>query len=330
MFRFAYPGAFILLIPPLIILTAQLAKKWPRQQLTLKYSYTEPITRQTKTWRIRLRNLPILFNLTAWILLTIALAQPQSGQSREVIRGQGIDIVLTLDISGSMRALDFAPQNRLQAAKTVINSFINEREFDRIGLVVFAQDAFQQTPLTLDYRALQYGLEILQPATDLGLTDGTAIGMGLVSAAAMLRQSNAASRIIVLLTDGVNNAGGLSPLAAAEILAATGIKVYAIGMGKPGLVPMPDDSGSIQMIESAIDESTLQAVAKVTQGLYFRAEDLTTLQGIYDQINRLERSDVERQVITRWQEQAGIFVLGALISLLTEHALRELVFQKIP
>lgn len=186
---------------------------------------------------MRFRRVPDALRLLAWLLLVMALARPQSGQTQEIIRGQGIDIVLALDISGSMAALDFAPQNRLEAAKGVIADFIARREFDRTGLVVFAQDAFQQTPPTLDYPALLRSLDEVQLA-DLGLTDGTAIGLGLAAAGNMLRQSMAASRVIILLTDGANNAGGVGPLTVAEAVAALGTRVYTIGMGKRSLVPM--------------------------------------------------------------------------------------------
>jgi Ca-activated chloride channel homolog len=273
-----------------------------------------------------LRRLPDILRMVAWALLVFALARPQTGRTQEVVRGQGIDIVLVLDISGSMAGLDFAPQNRLEAAKSVITHFISGRDFDRIGLVVFAQDAFQETPPTLDYKALLRSLDEVQLAPELGLPDGTAIGLGIASAGSMLRKSKAASKVIILLTDGANNAGGLGPLTAAQAVAALGMRVYTIGVGKLGLVPMPDG----QMVESNIDEASLKAIADITHGRYYRAQDLTDLQNVYDQIDSLERSDVERQIFVQWQDQSFTVLWGGVIMLLVERLMRITVFRAVP
>jgi Ca-activated chloride channel family protein len=281
-------------------------------------------------WRVRLRRIPDVLRLVAWALLVIALARPQSGRTQEIIRGQGIDITLALDISGSMAALDFDPQNRLQAAKSVIGDFIAGRDFDRIGLVVFARDAFHQSPPTLDYDVLVRLLDEVQLAPDLLLDDGTAIGLGLASAANMLRASTAPSRVIILLTDGANNAGAIDPLTAAQSVSALGMRVYTIGMGKTGLVPIVDDLGNSRLMRSDLDEDTLRDIAAMTNGAYFRAVDLVDLQRIYDQIDVLERSEVERQSFVRWQEQGfGWLVMGFLL-LVIERLLRHTVFQTIP
>ncbi|HEX2909027.1 MAG TPA: VWA domain-containing protein [Phototrophicaceae bacterium] len=329
-FRFAHPAALLLLLIPLAVLLRMVIRRWRPVFPVLRYSDTRLLADLPVSVRVRFRHLPDSLRLLAWMLLVVALARPQSGNSQELIRGQGIDIVLALDISGSMAALDFAPQNRLAAAQAVISDFIAGREFDQIGLVVFAQDAFQQTPPTLDYRVLQASLAEVQLAPDFGLTDGTAIGLGIAAAGNMLRQSAAASRVIILLTDGANNAGGMGPLTAAQAVAALGIRVYTIGMGKTGQVPFPDAAGNTQLIESDLDELTLQAIAAATGGLYFRAEDLSSLQRIYDQINALERSDVTRQVLVNWQEQAGALLWGVLVLLLGERLLRQTVFQVLP
>lgn len=329
-FRFAHPAALALLIVPLVFILLWMVGHWREAIPVIRYSDVRLTDNLPVSWRVRLRRLPDILRLLAWLLLVLALARPQSGRTQEIIRGQGIDIVLAVDISGSMTALDFAPQNRLEAAKTVISSFIAGREFDRIGLVVFAQDSFQQMPPTLDYNTLLRSLDEVQLATDLGLADGTAIGLGIASAGNMLRQSTAASKVIVLLTDGANNAGGIGPLTAAAAVTALGIRVYTIGMGKPGLVPMPDDAGGTQMVQSDLDEETLQAIAQTTGGQYFRAENPDSLQRIYDQINALERSDVVRQVYINWQEQAGGLLGIALAALIFERLLRHSVFQTIP
>ncbi len=329
-FRFAHPAALVLLLLPLAAAVLWWMGRWRERPSAMEYSDIRLMSGLPVSWRVRSRRLPDGLRLLAWLLLVLALARPQSGQSQEIIRGQGIDIVLALDISGSMAALDFAPQNRLEAAKAVIADFIAGRDFDRTGLVVFAQDSFQQTPPTLDYPALLRSLDEVELAPELGLTDGTAIGLGLAAAGNMLRQSAAASRVIILLTDGANNAGGIGPLTAAEAVAALGMRVYTVGMGKRGLVPMPDDSGGTTLVESDLDEITLQAIAQTTGGHYFRAEDPDSLQRIYDQINRLERSDVVRQVYVNWQEQAGILLAVALIALVMERFLRQTVLQSIP
>jgi Ca-activated chloride channel family protein len=330
-FRFAYPAVLLLLLAPPVMYLIQRRLRWRVGAAALRYADVRLVEGLPVSWRVRLRWLPDALRLGAWLLLVVALARPQSGRSQEVIRGQGIDIVLALDISGSMAALDFAPQNRLDAAKDVISSFVAGRRFDRIGLVVFAHNAFQQVPPTLDYPTLLRALGSVGLATQLGIGDGTAIGLGLASSANLMRSDNTASKIIILLTDGANNAGGLGPVTAAQMVAALNMRVYTIGMGKTGLVPVPvDDAGNTQMVESDLDEPTLQAVAATTGGRYFRAEDLGDLQRVYDEINRLERSDVQQQIYVRWQELAWPLLWGAAVCLLIERLLRQTVLQTLP
>ncbi len=330
-FRFAHPAAFLLLLIPLAFAIAYYRGRWRPLAMTIRYSDLHLLDGLPLGWRSRFHRIPDILRLLAWLILVIALARPQGGRTQQVIRGQGIDIILALDISGSMAALDFAPQNRLDAAKSVISNFIIDRDFDRIGLVAFARDAFQQTPPTLDYPTLVKSLEALQFATVLKVDDGTAIGLGIASAGNMLRTSTTLSKIIILLTDGANNSGGIGPITAAQAVAAFGIRVYTIGMGKTGLVPVPvDDAGNTQLVESDLDEPTLQTIALSTSGKYFRAQDLVDLQAIYDEIDRLERSDVERQTFVNWQEQAEVFLWGSIILLILERFLRYTVFQTIP
>lgn len=234
---------------------------------------------------------------SALALLIIGLARPQLVEAKEIVKGEGIDIALALDISGSMASLDFQPANRLEAAKRVIADFIDQRTYDRIGLVVFAEEAFNQSPLTTDHAVLDRLLERVELAPDLKIEDGTAIGLGIANAANMIKDSNAKSRVVILLTDGVNNAGQIDPQTAADAAQALGIKVYTIGMGRTGQVPVPvtDVFGGKQIIyqESQIDEASLQAIADKTGALYFRAEDTQGLQQIYARINELEKSQVE-------------------------------------
>lgn len=327
-FRFAHPFALLILVLPVVFFA--LSRRWHITPAVMLYSDVRLFDRLALGWRVRLRRTPDVLRLIAWMFLVIALARPQSGRTQEIIRGQGIDIALALDISGSMAALDFDPQNRLQAAKSVIGDFIAGREFDRIGLVVFARDAFHQSPPTLDYEVLLRLLDEVQLAPDLRLDDGTAIGLGLASAANMLRASTAPSRIIILLTDGANNAGAIDPLTAAQSIVALGMRVYTIGMGETGLVPILDDLGNSRLIESDLDEDTLRGIAQITNGAYFRAVDLGDLQRIYDQIDVLERSEVERQSFVRWQEQGFAWLVAGFVLLVIERLLRHTIFQTIP
>ncbi len=330
-FRFAHPAALMLLAIPLVFFMLYYLRRWQTQPTVMLYSDTRLLEGLAVSWRVRLRYLPDILRLLAWGLLVIGLARPQSGQAQEIIRGQGIDMVLALDISGSMAALDFDPQSRLEAAKAVISDFVSGREFDRIGLVVFARDAFHHAPPTLDYNILLQLLDEVRLAPDLGLEDGTAIGMGLMSSANMLRSSNAPTRLVILLTDGANNSGGVDPITAAQDLNLLGLRIYTVGMGKTGLVPVPiDNAGNTRVIESDLDEETLQRIADIADGRYFRAVDLTDLRQIYDQIDVLERSDIERQVMVRWQEQAAQWLGASLLLLLVERVLRHTLFQSIP
>jgi Ca-activated chloride channel family protein len=267
-------------------------------------------------------------------LIIVGLARPQTGQAKEIITGEGVDIALALDISGSMASLDFEPQNRLEAAKEVISDFVQERPYDQVGLVVFASDAFSQSPPTMDHNVLQRLLERTTLATDLGIDDGTAIGMGLANAGNMLKDSDASSKVVILLTDGVNNAGQIDPLTAAEAANSLGIKVYTIGMGRPGQVPVPTVNifGRERIVyqESILDEVTLQEIAATTGGRYFRAEDTEGLKQIYNEINDMEKSQIEMHSYTRYRELAPWLLVPALALLVGEMVLRRTVFRKLP
>lgn len=320
-FRFAHPVALLIVLSPVILALILRYTGWRPEPPVMRYSDTRLVEGLASGWRVRFRRAPDVLRLVAWALLVVALARPQSGRSQEVIRGQGVDIVLALDISGSMDSLDFAPQNRLEAAKSVISDFIAGRVFDRIGLVVFAEDAFHQTPPTLDYNALLRALAEVRLASELGMGRQTAIGLGLASAANMLRTSTAASKVIILLTDGANTTGAIDPITAAEAVAALGIRVYTIGVGRADFAA---ESGE------GLDEETLQTIANIANGRYFPAEGLADLQQVYDQIDTLERSDVERQIFIQWQEQAGMLLIGAFVCLVSERLLRHTIFQAVP
>jgi Ca-activated chloride channel family protein len=331
MFRFAHP-LLLLAIPLLLVLLFVRHRR--SRPATLQYSDLRLLHGLPESRRLRLRWLPAALRLGALVLLVLAIARPQSGRALEIIRGKGIDIVMAIDISGSMAALDFEPQNRLGAAKQVIDEFIAQRRYDRIGLVVFAREAFSQSPPTYDYDVLRRLLAELDLAPALGLEDGTAIGLGIAQAASMLQDRAAQSRVIILLTDGVNNAGQIDPLTAAQAAAALDIKVYTVGAARPGQVPIPVDDpffgSTTRMVESEIDEQILQEIAATTSGLYFRAKDTAGLQQIYEQINQLEKSEVEVQRFVRYRELAAWLLVPALALILLELLLRNTLFRTLP
>jgi Ca-activated chloride channel family protein len=283
-----------------------------------------------KTARYWLRHAPFVLVCAATTLMIIALARPQTSESGSSSTTRGIDIVLALDISGSMLARDFSP-DRIAAAKEVAAGFINDRQNDRIGLVIFAGESFTQSPLTTDKATLLNLLSRVQ----IGIVeDGTAIGNGLATAVNRLRESGATSKVIILLTDGVNNAGQIAPVTAAEIAQSLGIKVYTVGVGTRGNAPYParDAWGNTVMVSMPveIDEQILTDIAAATGGQYFRATDRGSLQAIYDQINTLETSTIETNNFTRHNELFGMFTLWAFLLLVAEFLLRTLYLRQIP
>lgn len=332
-FQFAAPWLFTLLaIVPLLAW-------WQRPQrggqpASLRFSSIQTAITTPRSWRVALMPLLTIARLAAIALLIVGLARPQLVQARDIIHGEGVDIALALDISGSMASLDFEPQNRLEAAKEVIARFIGERIYDRIGLVVFASNAFSQSPPTSDHNVLRRLIEETKLATDLGIDDGTAIGMGLANAANMLKDSTVASRVVILLTDGVNNTGEIDPLTAAAAAKTLGLKVYTIGMGRPGPVPVPvsDIFGNktLAMQESTLDEATLLQIADATGGRYYRAEDTKGLRQIYDEINQLEKSQIDVQTYTKVQELANWLFVPGLALLLIELLLRNTYLRTLP
>ena len=310
-FRLAAPW-WLVALPLLAWLALRLRG---RPQPALRHGAAAHLAPTRRGLRARLAGLIPWLRLAALALLLLALARPQTGSSRRSVTGDGVDIALALDISGSMAALDFQPDNRLEAARGVIQAFIEARPFDRLGLVVFASDAFKQAPLTVDHAVLQRQLEQVRLASELNLQDGTAIGQGLAAAADLLTRSQAKGRAIILLTDGVNNAGDIDPLTAAEAAQALGIRVYTIGAGKPGRVPFPVPGffgNEVQYIESELDEQLLSDVAERTGGRYFRAQDAEGLARIYGEIDRLEKSRYEVTRVDRYTERFNWFLLPGL------------------
>lgn len=297
----------------------------------IQISTVEGVARAPKSVRYYLRHLPFALRAAAFGLLVVALARPQQIEQNVRTSSEGIDIMLAIDVSASMLARDFEP-DRITAAKEVAGSFISDRYGDRIGLVAFAAEAFTQSPLTTDQSTLQTLLAQIRS----GLIDdsGTAIGNGLATAINRLRESDAKSKVVILLTDGVNNRGEITPITAAEIAKAQNIRVYTIGVGTEGTAPYPavDMFGNITFVKQKveIDEKTLTAMAEMTGGRYFRATDNAKLKAIYDEINQLEKSKVEVTEHLSYHEQFLAWVLAALGLLLAEFLLANLVLKRIP
>ena len=284
-----------------------------------------------RTLRYWLRHAPFVLRTAAVAALIVALARPQDVEEQSRTNAEGIDIMLSIDISSSMLARDFTP-DRLTAAKEVAGEFIADRYGDRIGLAVFAGESFTQSPLTTDKGSLQTLLARLRSGV---IEDGTAIGNGLATAINRLRESEAKSKVIILLTDGVNNRGQIAPLTVADIAKEQGIKVYTIGVGRNGTAPYPvfDDRGrevyTVDM-KVEIDEKMLREIAEKTGGEYFRATDKTSLARIYEQINSMEKSKIEKVELTHTNEEYLIYVLWAIALLLLEFIVKYIVLKRIP
>ncbi|MBR2866385.1 MAG: VWA domain-containing protein [Alistipes sp.] len=286
--------------------------------------------RAPRTLRYWLRHMPILLRLGALAAIVVALARPVDVHSSSETTTDGIDIVLAMDISGSMLARDFQP-DRLTAAKQLASEFVADRSGDRISVVAFAGEAFTQCPLTSDQASVATMLARLRSGV---VDDGTAIGNGLATAVNRLRESGAKSKVVVLLTDGVNNRGQISPVMAAEIARDLGIKVYTIGVGSRGKAPFPavDMFGntSYVMADVEIDEELLRKIASTTGGEYFRAEDNEALKEIYSRINKLEKSDVQVTSYTTYEELYAWWVVLALLLLAAEFFVERVVLNRIP
>lgn len=297
---------------------------------SIRISSVDGVVGAPKTVRYWLRHVPFGLRVVALGLLIVALARPQGIEENSRTNTEGIDIVLAVDVSGSMLARDFKP-DRITAAKEVAGDFIADRAGDRLGLVVFAGEAFTQSPLTTDQGTLQTLLGRIRSGL---IEDGTAIGNGLATAINRLRESEAKSKVIILLTDGVNNRGEIAPLTAAEIARAQGIRVYTIGVGTQGMAPYPavDMFGQMTFVQQKveIDEKTLREIAGQTGGKYFRATDKAKLKAIYDEINQLEKSKIEVfEHITRHELYLD-WLLAALVLLVVEFLLAHLVLKRIP
>lgn len=327
--RFANPY-FLWLLVVLLPIIAFYIYRTLRGGTAIRISSIEGVRRAPRTWRYWLRHAPFVVRCAAVGLMIVALARPQIIEHKSRTDAEGIDIMLAMDISGSMLARDFEP-DRMVAAKEVAAAFINDRVGDRIGIAAFAGEAFTQSPLTTDKNSLITMLSRLRSGI---IDDGTAIGNGLATAVNRLRESDAKSKVIILLTDGVNNSGVIGPLMAADIAADMGIKVYTVGVGTRGNAPYPvvDMFGNVtyQKMPVEIDEKTLEEIASRTQGRYFRATDKEKLHHIYNEINELEKSKVEITDLTLYHENWLMLLLAALALLAVEFVLSHLLLKRIP
>ncbi len=325
--NFAYPYFFgLLLVLPLLIYWY--LKKYNAGQGAIIVSSVLSF-KGTKSWKNSLRHLPFILRMLTLTGLIVALSRPQIRNDEQLINGEGIDIMLCIDISGSMLAQDFTP-NRIEAAKNVASNFIDNRPTDRIGLVIFSGESFTMCPLTTDHQVLKSQLNNVQSGL---LEDGTAIGSGLATGVDRLRSSPSKSKVIILLTDGENNGGLIDPNTAKEIAKSMGVRVYTVGVGTEGVAPVPVQTANgivMQHEKINIDEKLLTQIANETGGKYYRAKDDSSLKNIYSEIDKLEKSKVEVTVNHRYKEEFLPFALAALTCLLLEWVLRMTVFRKFP
>ena len=325
---FANP-TYLYLLLLLIPLIGWYIYKLSKSQASLQVSSSEAFQQVSSSWKIHLRHLPFVLRVLVIALLILVLARPQSTNSWQNSTTEGIDIMLAMDISTSMLAQDLKP-DRLEAAKDVAASFINGRHNDNIGLVVFAGESFTQCPLTIDHTVLLNLFKDIHPGV---IQDGTAIGLGLANAINRIKDSQAKSKVIILLTDGVNNAGEIAPVTAAEIAKTFGVRVYTMGVGTEGEAPYPIQTAfgiQYQSIKVDIDEETLKNVATITGGQYFRATDNASLKEIYAEIDQMEKTKISVQEFSKKEEEYKRWALIAFALLLVEILLRNTILKNIP
>jgi Ca-activated chloride channel homolog len=327
--EFAHPGYFYLLFL-LIPAMGWYIYRHSRVQAELQIAAIAPLGSLKKSIKVYLRHIPFILRVLVFILLVVILARPQSANHWEDETVEGIDIMLSLDISGSMLAGDFSP-NRIEASKNVASDFVSGRPNDRMGLVLFGGESFTQCPLTTDHAVL---INLLHEVKVGVIEDkSTAIGLGLANAVKRLKDSNAKSRVVILVTDGVNNAGSVDPLTAAEIARTFGIRVYTVGVGTIGTAPYPvmDIFGNIvyQQMEVEIDEAMLKQISSMTNGAYFRATNNQKLKEIYSEIDKLEKSKVDVKQYSRKYEEYRFFAAAAFLLLVLEMLLRVTLLRSI-
>jgi Ca-activated chloride channel family protein len=321
-----YLYLLLLLIPLIGWYIWKLHKTQASLQVSSSQAFHAPGMRSYKVW---LRHLPFVLRMAVVALLIVVLARPQSTNSWQNSSTEGIDIMLVMDISSSMLAQDLKP-DRLEAAKDVAAAFINGRPNDNIGLVVFSGESFTQCPLTTDHTVL---LNLFKDIKSRMIEDGTAIGLGLANAVSRIKDSQAVSKVIILLTDGSNNMGEIAPVTAADIARTFGIRVYTIGVGTKGMAPYPYPTAfgiQYQNVPVEIDETTLKQIATTTGGQYFRATDNASLSGIYAEIDQLEKTKISVQEFSKKQEEYKDWALLIFILLVFELLLRNTLLRNIP
>ncbi len=332
--NFVYPAYFLLLlllVPYAIWFFLIKSRKEP----SLKIASSKAYLFAPKTLRQRLMWLPFVLRVLCFSMIVTALARPQSNASWSESEVEGIDIMLAMDVSTSMMAMDFKP-NRVEAARKVASDFVNRQKNDNIGLTVFSGEAFTQCPLTTDHAALLQMFSNITcdlPATGM-IEDGTAIGMGIANAINRLKESKAKSKVVILLTDGSNNMGEISPLTAAEMAKSLGIRIYTIGVGTNGNAkyPYPLPGGGVQYVSMPveIDTKMLKEIATITKGKYYRAKNNQELENIYSDISKLEKSRITTTRFSRLHEFYQPFILVGIIALLLEMVLKNTILRKVP
>ena len=322
---------FFLLLLVLVPYIVWYVLRFKQSLPSLKVPDTTKYVKVPKTFRLYLMHLPFLLRIILISLVVCILARPQSRHSWSNTDVEGIDIMLAVDVSTSMLAQDFKP-NRVEALKEIAQRFIEKRPNDNMGLTMFAGEAYTQCPLTTDHTVLMnlYNSVDCNMAARGIIDDGTAIGDGIMNAILRLKESQAKSKVIILLTDGVNNSGNISPQTAAEIAKKYGIRIYTIGIGRNGMAPYPLPTGGTAMLPVEIDEETMTKISRETGGQYFRAQKNAELDAIYQDIDKMERTKFNVKQFSRRGELYQPFALAALVALLLEILLRTVVLKRLP
>lgn len=330
--RFQQAWAFLFLLPLPGLIWYYWFSHIPRKA-AVKFSHIGNLKNKKISRRsFRLTDFLEILPLIAYVLFVVALSRPQAGQKGEEVSTEGYDIIMTLDASETMLSEDFAPKNRFEVAKEQIARFVRNRPHDRIGLVVFGRESYVQSPLTLDHSMVVNSVRALE----MGFVDssGTAIGMAIASSVNRLKNSQAKSKIVILLTDGLNNSGSVDPVTAASVAKTLGVKIYTIGVGKRGKAPMPVDhpifGRQVRMVDVDLDEDTLREVARLTGGVYYRATNPAALENIYKTIDQLEKSRISVKEYHQYNELYAWFLGAGLIILMLYLILDRYVFLTIP
>ena len=326
---FEYPKLLWLMVLPALLVLHYTWIELSGRRPHMRVSTSVPWMAGGRSFMSVLRHVPFLLRIFALSMIIVAIARPRSSQDMEKIDTEGIDIILAMDVSTSMLARDFTP-DRISASKDIAIEFISQRPSDRMGIVVFAGESFTQCPLTTDRATLINMMKEVQ--TDL-IEDGTAIGNGLATAVARMKDSDAKSRVVILLTDGVNNRGEVSPHMASEIAKTYGVRVYTIGVGANGMAPYPVMTPwgvEVQNVKVEIDEKLLSEIAESTGGRYFRATDNTKLAEIYSEINKMEKARTTVDSFPVYKELFGLYALLALLAILLELFINWFVIRRLP